>query len=235
MKGLIIVMLAMLVTLVRNTVMGSFAIFEWIIVFPLVITPGLPIIFFLLSYENAVICGCFGIIYSVYCLIQPWLYWTRTFQGLNPDCDPKYFIYVFIDLYNPSLIRFLKAMSIVACIGGVPVAGISVYYIFQGAFKSEKELREMDDNFQTRFDRLPINTDTDSQLITMIWKITRIFIGFGLLFIGASITAFTEKMLVRNDVDLSDANFESTSQLIPFLVGLFNLVSTLYGSIKHRE
>lgn len=80
-KGLIVIMLAILITLIPNTINGSFAVFEWLITFPLILTPGLCVVEFLLSYENAVICGCFGIIYSVYCFIQPWLYWTRTYQA----------------------------------------------------------------------------------------------------------------------------------------------------------
>ena len=222
MKGLMIIMFAILIALIRNAVIGSFAIFEWLIIFPLIFTPGLYIIIFLHSYENGVICGCFGIIYSIYCFLQPWLYWTRTFQGLNPDCDPQYFIYVFIDLYNPSLIKFFRAMAIISCIFGVAVAGVSVYFIFRCVFQSDEKLRELDDNHQNFYD-------------SVLWKTARILASIMLLFSGVNIIVFTEKMLIGNDVDLSDANFESTSQLIPFLVGLFNFVTTLYGSLKHQE
>ncbi|KAF2122684.1 hypothetical protein BDV96DRAFT_639256 [Lophiotrema nucula] len=235
MKGLIVIMLAILVTLIRNTVMGSFAVFEWLITFPLLLTPGLCIIFCLLSHENAVICGCFGVIYSVYCFLQPWLYWNRTFQGLNPDCNPKYFIYTFIDLYNPHLIKFFKAMAIIACIGGVFVAAISISYLVQGALSSDEKLKEKDEKAGSLFNTITENSEANVRVLETAQKAFRYTIAAVFLFSGVNIIVFTEKMLARNDVDLSDASFESTSQLIPFLVGLFNLVSTLYSSFKHKE
>lgn len=58
--------------------------------------------------------------------------------------------------------------------------------------------------------------------------------GFALLALvfSAIIIAFTEKLISGNNVDFSEATLENTSQLIPFLIGVFSFVSTIWTCIK---
>jgi hypothetical protein len=44
-----------------------------------------------------------------------------------------------------------------------------------------------------------------------------------------------EKLISLNSIDLSDVEFLSTGQLIPFLVGLFTFISTMWGIITNKD
>lgn len=51
---------------------------------------------------------------------------------------------------------------------------------------------------------------------------------------GITTIVFTEKLIIGNNVDLSEASFASTSQLLPFLVGLSTFLSTICTCLKDR-
>ncbi|KAK0630862.1 hypothetical protein B0T17DRAFT_507298 [Bombardia bombarda] len=176
-KGLSTISTAILIVLIRNTVQGSFAIFEWQIVYPMVFMPSWQVISNMWTNEMATVWGLFGLIFSFISSIQPWIYWKLVKQGYHANCgSPRILIFVFFDLYNPTYIRFVQVMS---CIG-------NGRWVFGGIF----------------------------------------------LFVGVIIIVFTELILWANHVDLSDARLDSTSQLIPFMVGLFTMVSTVWTCIK---
>jgi hypothetical protein len=58
-----------------------------------------------------------------------------------------------------------------------------------------------------------------------------IYIGVISLVFGVIGIAFTEKLIIVNDIDLSEADLSNSSQLVPFLIGLFSLISCLWQII----
>ncbi|KAJ2902869.1 hypothetical protein MKZ38_010680 [Zalerion maritima] len=239
-KGVNIISFAILIILIKNTVEDdeSYALFEWLVIFPMVLFPAILTVF-LISYEHSLLCGCCGIIYSVYGLLQPWIYWTKLYQGAKPECKPKYFIYTYIDLYNTHLVKFFRAMSIITCFFSVFTFGLALWGVWLGRLP-QTSLREMDEQSRASILRPDIEIGGEEGLdptqLTGVKSAVGLVAGFGTLFSVCTMIATSEKMLKGNDVDLSSAEFTGTSQLVPFLVGLFTFVSTV-GSCwrKWRE
>jgi len=235
-KGLNVITLAILIILILNATKGSFAVFEWLLVFPMVLLPSAGVMF-LFDWETCVTSACFGIVYGLFCLLQPWLYWILLEQGVKPGCDPKYFIFVYFDLYNPTYVRFLRAMSIVACIAGVAIFVCSIVTVVYGVFTPAEKLRRRDEDHNNIMNTIGLGrgTELSDESLRGAMKIAMALTAIPLSAGGIISIVFTEKLLSGNDVNLSDASLKDTSQLIPFLVGLFTLVSTIFSSFKDRD
>ncbi|KAJ2900733.1 hypothetical protein MKZ38_002269 [Zalerion maritima] len=238
-KGINVISFAVLIILIKNTAEGgdNYPLLEWLVIFPMILFPSCLLIF-LISYEHALVCGCFGIIYCVFGLLQPWVYFTKLHQGAKPECDPKYFIFVFIDLYNPHLVRFFKAISIIMCMMSAPALCFSLYGIWLGR-KTDEELKEMDSGSKgLLLSGIDID-DVEGLSVAQIVAIVEYWNGkmmglFGVCTVIVLIV-WSEKTLKGNEVDLSSASLSGTSQLVPFLVGLFTFLSTASSCVRNRN
>jgi hypothetical protein len=75
-RGVNIISVAVLVSVIRNTIQGSFALSEWNVVFPMALI--LPMITLIPTYsgeilEELVRTGVTLLIWSIYSVLQPWL------------------------------------------------------------------------------------------------------------------------------------------------------------------
>lgn len=129
-KGLLIIGCAVLITLIRNAVQGSFAVFEWYVLSPLVII--LPITLIpnfdvKIAPKDLGSLGAWVCLYGIFLMLQPWIWWVKLHQGTRPSCNPKALIYAVFNLYNSKFIRFNKVMSIISCVGGpFPLSSVEV-------------------------------------------------------------------------------------------------------------
>jgi len=72
------------------------------------------------------------------------------------------------------------------------------------------------------------SSDNVNNVVRYLLVCFKIGIGIG----GASSIAFVEETIKINGIDLGDAGLSSTSQLIPFIVGVFSLVNVLWSGFK---
>ncbi len=63
----------------------------------------------------------------------------------------------------------------------------------------------------------------------------RVFTTLGQVVAGVLGIVFTEKLIAINGIDLSEASFGSTNQLLPFLVGLFTFISTMTSILRESS
>lgn len=209
-KGNAIVGLAILIVLIRNAVLGSLAAFEWDLVFTMVFLlmsiAFIPLTIIGRTTNSAVLC----IVYGLFNVLLPWIFFTLANQGRREDCDLKAFLFAYFDFYNIHWVTFLKAASVIICLLGVGFisAGIALFV---------KGLADDDDDY-----------DDDSSFKR---NLARFFAALSLV-TGVTTIVFTEKLISGNDIDLSEASLGATNQLIPFLIGIFSFVSTIWTVFK---
>jgi hypothetical protein len=144
-------------------------------------------------------------------------------QGSRPNCNPQVLIYAFFDLYNHKYVTFGKVISIFACIGGAILFIGGIILIITARFSTAK-LKGFIDSIVKEF------PDIETNITGSNW-----FLAFCFSFSGITLIVFSELVLKRNKMNLSDAPLTSTSQLLPLLVGIFTLVSTVWSVITDKE
>lgn len=233
-KGLNIISSAVFITVVRNTVQGSFALFEWYIVFPMVIF--IPI-FSLVTFnakeivKEIVSMSVWFFLNSTYSLLQPWIWWIKLHQGSRPQCNPQVLIYAWFDLYNPKYVTFGKVISIFVCITGAIILLSSLALILAAGFNGDEIEKYINSVLHQMRAESPHSHHQQDE------KSSGKNVGMALLssFPGITVIVFTELVLKRNRVDLSGAPLTSTSQLLPLLVGIFTFVSTIWSIVTDKE
>jgi hypothetical protein len=245
---------AIAIAVVTNTIInatkGSFANLEWYIVFTLVLVlPFLVAIPFSWTAMKDDILGLslLMLLYLIYGVIQPWLYFVIPRQGYKEGCPARIFLFAPVDLYNPHWVGFTKAMAILSCITsavGIPVVCCIILYGLYGGWKKPAKVAKKkppnDANNGTGAAHNPSDLeshdphDVKKQLADLkkVLKPLGIFFKIYLGFSGASSIAFVEETIRINHIDLSDASIRSTGQLIPFIVGVFSLVAVMWNGIK---
>ena len=214
-----------------NTTKGSFAMLEWYIVFAMVlflpITVAVPYSWTAIK-DDMIGISCLLLLYSIYAVIQPWLYFTIPRQGYKDGCPAKIFMYAPFSMYNTHWVGFTKAAAILGSIsGGILIfvfLGSMCYGIWDG-LRAEPSL--------TKSLAADDHTSEDSEQIdkaVLKWSAPVVKLYFG--FSGGSSIAFIEETIRVNHIDLSEAPLTATSQLIPFVVGLFSVVAVMWSGIK---
>lgn len=83
--------------------------------------------------------------------------------------------------------------------------------------------------FQEEYQEGQLNMLSSSSTVVKVAKVVILSSG------GISVIVFTELVLKKNMVDLNGAPFTSTSQLLPFLIGLLTLVSTIWSILNRNK
>jgi hypothetical protein len=245
-RGVILISLAVFIIIVRNTLNGSFALLEWSIVFPMAIWAPLLVLFFasIMNQDDAP--GAISLITVMGSVLvtHPWVWFTRTQQGRRPECEVKGFIFVYFDFYNRHFQSFVKFLAVVYCICGCGImvwAIISILlYIAKGRKGNDGRETPAAGNNQINISQMQMQHilsspegDTTNMMETFmkIWPVRAAMMlpKFILAAVGASTIVFAEKILAGNNIDLSNAPLLSSGQLIPFIVGLAGLVSTIWS------
>jgi hypothetical protein len=212
-----------------NTTKGSFAMLEWYIVFTMVlilpITVSVPFSWTAIK-DDMIGISCLLLLYSIYGVIQPWLYFTIPRQGYKDGCPAKIFVYAPFSLYNTHWVGFTKAMAILGSISSaifILVFLSSICYGIWDGLRSEPS-QTKDPGRTTSEDPDQI----DKAVLKWIARVVKLGIGFS----GGSSIAFVEETIRINHIDLSGAPLTATGQLIPFVVGLFSVVAVMWTCIK---
>ncbi|KAG4428293.1 hypothetical protein IFR05_016222 [Cadophora sp. M221] len=199
-------------------------------------------------YKDPIGIGILLLIDSAFLLSQPWLYFVIIRQGTKPTCAAKIWIFKPINIYSTGWIGLLKAISILGIVGAVLFMVFAVYAIGFGLSTPRRTGRNncdqgshpqqgpQQETVQLPTQRRPIK-EILLALPTMAMAILRRGIHvlgsrFVLLLFQSFAIAFVEMTIRINDIDLSGAPLTATSQLLPFLVGVFSLVSVVWASIK---
>ncbi|KAK4449817.1 hypothetical protein QBC34DRAFT_484745 [Podospora aff. communis PSN243] len=222
-KTVNIVFSAILIVLIRNATLGSFAVLEWQIGVFLGLRPW----------------GSFWALYSVYSALQPWLFWFLLDQGRDTNCPSmRMFIYAPFDFYHPTYVKFIRAGAIIACVLSPGLLFIA-FKLFRASMRGHKTLRDA-----ARAKYRPVRrpgAKTGDELkgfkydTLMENGVVRFIVVISILFSGCTGIASIEKLIALNAIDLSDVNLLSTGQLIPFLVGFFTFVSTGWSIVTNQR
>ena len=196
---------------------------EWYIVFTMAVFLPLGVMIPTDSNEireDLIGCGVYLLLLSIFFLCQPWLYFKILHQGERVGCVAKVFaFYTGINVNNGKWITFNKVIAIFSCTTGClfgPVSlGLILYGLYFGMTSRSSNVDEDADD------------DEDGEKIYSS-VVGRIFLGL----CGVSAIAFVEKTIQINHIDLSEAPFNATSQLISFLVGLFSFLSVAWSCVK---
>lgn len=245
-RAVILISLAVFIIIVRNTLNGSFALLEWSIVFPMAIWAPLLVLFFASITNQDDPPGTISLITVMGSVLvtHPWVWFTRTQQGRRPECEVKGFIFVYFDFYNRHFQSFVKFLAVVYCMSGCGMIIWAIISILLYIAKSRKgndgrETPAAGDNqvniTQMQTQHISSSPEVDTTNMMEILKKTRpvraamMQLKLLLVAIGVSTIVFAEKILAGNNIDLSDAPLLSSGQLIPFIVGLAGLVSTIWS------
>jgi len=234
-----IIFAAVLIVLIRNASIGSFAVLECqisaILVFFL---PATSLIWSSFAVDNPGLAswGFFYILYGIYGVIQPWLFWKLLNQGRKESCPSfKMFVFAPFDFYNPNYVRAGKLASVILCVGlsaFILIGACCIYYGMRGATSLSgtpfgKVAKRGKDQIKGMMGLAPQEGK----------KLGR-FRAIGVVAVlasGAHAMVIVEKIISINHIDLSEVAFTSTGQLIPFLVGLFTFLATLWSCLFPKK
>lgn len=108
-KGTAVLGFALFIIFVRNALQGGLAVFEWQLllqtVFVLVTAAFLPLAFVGGIASSAAL----AVVYGLFAVVAPWVYFTLADQGLKDGCELKAFIFTYFDFNNVHYRAFLKA------------------------------------------------------------------------------------------------------------------------------
>ncbi|KAK3356619.1 hypothetical protein B0T25DRAFT_565963 [Lasiosphaeria hispida] len=228
---------AILIVLIRNAALGSFAVLEWQIATVLVFLLPLAslLITFMLGGPGLASWGAFFILYGLYAALQPWLFWTLLEQGRDLACPSiRMFIYAPFDFYNPIYVKFIRAMSIISCVSA-PLPIIGGCYLIGSSMKGRRTLRETSISRRIKEAKAEVaGSDIDLDMVKRS-GLTRVVMVIAILFGGCAGIVSVERVISLNSIDLTEVGFLSTGQLIPFLVGLFTFISTAWSIITNSD
>ncbi|KAH8907674.1 hypothetical protein BR93DRAFT_937032 [Coniochaeta sp. PMI_546] len=218
-KGVYTVNAAILVAMIRDsTLTGNLAAFEWYILLQIGVFVPTSLSFVMTDDEPLTLALCM-MVDGTYAVLQPWVYWTRLDQGWSSSCpSPKVYIFTEIDFYSPRFTAFLKAMSIISCVGGVVLFlwSWSLLAVFVPPVRRR----------HPSWTKIMMGTITEQEYYILSSK-NAWLIGW-ILFFGLTLIGLTEKTLAINDISIPGTTVASTGQLIPLLVGTLTTISTVY-------
>jgi len=225
-KAINILTFSILVILIRNTASGSFAALEWFLTYPVILVTFISTCFALRVRDNAGILICFGFVLALLTCIQPWLYWSRMYQGSKEGCTVSYWFFGIRNFFGPTWTTFFRVVSIIFCVAGAVIFVFSVILaFFHLGWRVLFHLEDMEKAAQAEvdiIDRAPAPPVKKRKVLKLLGVAV-------LLFVGIVTMIMMEQTIRVNNIDLSSTPFDSTSQLIPFLTGLFSFLSTVWS------
>src|SRR3569833_854000 len=216
-KALNIVNAAVIIILMRNSSQWSYSLFERLLLYPMFISPFLGTLVLFQKGAHLTV-GFFGFVIGIFSAVQPWIYWTRQYQGSKYGCDPRYWFFVYFHMYHDRWITAFKIVSVIMCLASVAllIFSISLISIALTGFSPLQNPRGKVE-------------EPKSRLREARGKIWPWDYGGLVLFFGFMVVLITENTLAGNEIAFSDATLNSTSPLIPFFVGFLNLITSLYS------
>jgi hypothetical protein len=218
-KGNAVIGFAVLIILIRNAMQGSLAVFEFEILFTMMfLLMGVAFIP-LAMLGDRLTSAALSIVYGLYCAVLPWIFFTLKDQGRKDGCELRGFFFAYFNFFNVHWVGFLRFSAVISCIGGSTfIIGGFIYGISKLRRTKGKEEEEEDEDEKEE-------EKEGTQIVCAVFA-------FLALPIGIASIIFTEKMISGNNIDLSDSKLISTSQLLPFIVGIIGFISTAWTVTK---
>ena len=154
------------------------------------------------------------VIWAMYYLAGPWVFFKGLQIGRQPGCDVKYFIFVPISIYSKGFSTFLKvgsALAVFSAVGLLYIAAGLVGAWFERWSEGDADDDEDDDKKQN-----PI-----SAMLGILQLIT-----------GALAIAFAEMVLKHNHITFPDTHIADSGQLIPLLIGIFTFAAAVINALR---
>ena len=153
------------------------------------------------------------IIWAMYYLAGPWVYFKGLQIGRQPGCDIKYFVFAPISIYAKGLLTWFKITSVLGVITSLVFLGIAAFLVglWFSSWGEDLEDEESD--------------DSDNRALSQIF-------GFMQLSVGVFTIAFAEMDLKHNHITFPDTHITDSGQLIPFLLGLFTFGVAFVNALR---
>ncbi|KAI9766751.1 MAG: hypothetical protein M1839_004782 [Geoglossum umbratile] len=152
------------------------------------------------------------LIWSMYYLASPWVFFKGLEVGREPGCQIKYFLFAPINVYARGFRIFMKVSSVIGAVLFGGIAPIGALYLgglwIQNWGERDIETYQQDPN--------PYSA----------------VLGFLQLTTGAITIAFTEMTLKTNNITFPDTKITNSGQLIALLIGIFTFSASLVSAIR---
>lgn len=220
-RGNAIISFLILIILIRNAMQDSLAVFEFEIIFTMQFLLMGPTTLSLAVLGSRLASVALFAVYGVYGIICPWIFFTLVDQGRKEDCELRAFWFAYFDFYNSRWVDLLRFGAVVTCVCSCVITPASLAY---------------GTRLVSRLMHSPKQEEVESEEAKEVRRVARVLsVGLAIIVIPVGciiFIIFTEKIISGNNIDLSESTLISTSQLIPFIVGIIGLCSTIWTVIK---
>ena len=228
-KAANLVALAVLIDLIIGTTQGSFALLEFSIVAPLALLPvGITIMTSGLKKKDLLSMIFTCMVTAIDCGIQPWLYFGILHQGYRKGCEVDVFFFAPIYAYNSHWIGFCKFSAVLTAL----MAVFLVFWALRATIKGRPIVAMSLEDGQQLYGGWDTSGITGPRFLSPALHIFQFVMG---LFTAAVLIAFVEKTIQINEIEMREASLRNASQLIPFIVGLFSLIMSIWSIWKEEE
>ncbi|KAF2457345.1 hypothetical protein BDY21DRAFT_345617 [Lineolata rhizophorae] len=193
---------------------GNLIAIEWLVLFYLTFSLSLlnlPVSRAGLQKHGGTI-ALMSFLWGIYYVVSPWMFFKGLDIAKEPGCDVKIVIFVPISIYAHGFRTAFKVLSIFdAILLGIANFGLAVYLFvrwIQGW--ADREVQENIDKPGLR-GRILATFQVISGVIAII---------------------FAERTLSVNHVTFPGVAINNSGQLIPFILGLFALVASIFSALK---
>jgi hypothetical protein len=152
--------------------------------------------------------GVVLLIWVMYYLAGPWVFFDGIQIGRQPGCGVKYFLFVPISIYSKGFLTFLKVSSIFGAIAAVGLLGLAIFLIVL---------------WIVNWGDLEVQNFSEPQ------NGVSMFLGYLQLVSGPITIAFTEMTLKSNHITFPNTSITDSGQLIPLIIGLFTFATSLFS------
>jgi hypothetical protein len=179
------------------------------------------------------------IVWAMYYLAGPWVFFKGLQVGRQPGCDIKYVIYVPISVYSKGLSTLMKVFSVVGVIYAILllITGIGLGLVWleslkQGAdvkgdkAKAMAQDKNKDKDKDKDGDKDKVKGEDKDESDKSRLLATMQFI------VGAFTIAFTERALTANRITFPDTHIADSGQLIPLLIGIFTFTTSVINAMR---
>ncbi|KAF2466902.1 uncharacterized protein BDR25DRAFT_358962 [Lindgomyces ingoldianus] len=230
-RAISVISLAIFIHLISNVTSNSLALLEWIIVYFLVLAlpSGIAMNGYIKEDKWSALLQ-FTVLFAGLCAL-PWLAWKKAQQGREgkEDCRVRMFFYAYFDMYNKRWIKALKGVTIISevLIGGFLLFVFSGWQIWKEGPKKKREWggRRNVRNPEAEREKKKEAVQEKPRRRLACW----------LVFTSAHLIGFVEMIIRGNKIVMAEWRWLDTNQLTPFLVGLFTLLSTVFGIVVDKR
>ena len=151
------------------------------------------------------------VIWAMYYLAGPWVFFKGLQIGRQPGCDIKYFVFAPISIYAKGLSNWFKFTSVLGIITSFILLCVAAGLVWLWFASWGEDLGDEESE--------------DNRILAMVFGVMQ-------LSLGAFTIAFAEMNLKHNHITFPDTHITDSGQLIPFLIGIFTFVVAFVSALR---